>query len=112
ELDKKALNTDVIVRKHKDLLTNKVSYSYEVIEKTDKDIEKERENARKAKERNKSKKKKVNQDVNKQTPTLEAKVESEEPAKTTLIKRKVKVWDDNAWGKGRGGNKEIRETLT
>ena len=29
-----------------------------------------------------------------------------------MIKRKVKVWDDNAWGKGRGGNKEIRETLT
>ena len=107
---KKASNIDVIVRKHKDLITNKVSYSYEVIEKTDEDIKKERENARKLKERNKSKKKTVNQ-VEIKPSTLEAKVENEEPAKTTLIKRKVKVWDDNAWGKGRGGNKEIIETL-
>jgi len=32
--------------------------------------------------------------------------------KTTMAKLKVKVWDENAWGKGRGGNKEIRETIS
>ena len=111
ELDKKETNTDVIVRKHKDLLTNKVSYSYEVIKKTDEDIKKERENARKVKEYNQSKNKNKKQ-VEIKPSTFETKVESEEPVKTSLIKRKVKVWDENAWGKGRGGNKEIIETLT
>ena len=108
ELYKKTLNTVVIVRKHKDLMSNKVSYSYEVIEKTDEDIKKERENVRKAKLRNQPK----NNQIEFKPTTLEAKVENEEPVKTSLIKRKVKVWDENAWGKGRGGNKEIIETLT
>ena len=121
EADKKAKNTEIIVKKHKDLKTNKVTYSYEVLEKTDEDIKQEREIAKKSKQLLRAKKKKGlsfdearNKVLNKNAiPTATVENETiEEPAKTTLIKRKVKVWDDNAWGKGRGGNKEIMETLT